>query len=178
MVGAHPPKPGRIALYSCRPMRGKVLAPATGERHTAAGQPETAGRSTSIYIPVTAGPDLLHRCLRAVVEHTARAVAVTLVGEGPADPGIERFLDELDREVGYTTATGPEGVVAQLNKALEERDDDVVLLGSHAVVSEGWLERLAEAARSDTTVATASALGNNAGVAVGAGAPTSRCRLT
>ena len=118
----------------------------------------------SIYIPLTAGPDLLHRCLRAVVEHTARAVEVTLVGEEPADPGIERFLDELDREVGYTTTTGSEGVVAQLNRALQERDDDVVLLAGHAVVSEGWLERMAAAGRSDTTVATASALGNNAGL--------------
>jgi glycosyltransferase involved in cell wall biosynthesis len=151
-------------------MRGKVLAPATGERHTAAGQPETAGRSTSVYIPLTAGPDLLHRCLRAVVEHTARAVDVTLVGEGPTDLGIERFLDELDREVGYMTTTGAEGVVAQLNKALQEGDDDVVLLAGHTVVFEGWLERMAAAGRSDTTVATAGALGNNAGI-LSVGAP-------
>jgi glycosyltransferase involved in cell wall biosynthesis len=121
--------------------------------------------SVAVCIPVTGTLETLYRCIRSVAEHTPEDVPVLIADQAPADPALERFLSELDRRFRYLQLDDSPGEVALANAALDATAKaDCVLLASHAIVFEGWLERLGEAARSDTTVATASALGNNAGL--------------
>jgi len=84
---------------------------------------------------------------------------------GGEDPEVERFLSTLERRLHHVRLLDSAGPVTLANAALgASAGADVVLLASHALVFDGWLERLSDAARSDTTVGTASALGNNAGL--------------
>ncbi len=125
-----------------------------------------AGRgSVAVCIPVTGALDMLYRCIRSVAEHTPGDVPVVIVDRAPTDPALERFLSDLDRRFRLIQLSGSLGEATLANAALDATGKaDCVLLASHAVVFEGWLERLSEVGRSDTTVATASALGNNAGL--------------
>jgi glycosyltransferase involved in cell wall biosynthesis/methylmalonyl-CoA mutase cobalamin-binding subunit len=121
--------------------------------------------SVAVCIPVAGALEMLYRCIRSVADHTPQDVPVVITDQAPADPVLERFLSELDRRFRFLQLDHSPGEVALANAALDATAKaDCVLLASHAVVFEGWLERLSEAGRSDTTVATASALGNNAGL--------------
>jgi glycosyltransferase involved in cell wall biosynthesis len=129
------------------------------------GRPPLDRGSTAVCIPVNAEPDLLHRCLRSVQAHTPSDVPVLVVEEADRDPEVERFLSQLDRELHHIRLTDSPGPISLANAALDACGEaDAVLLSSHAVVFDGWFERLRDAGRSDTTVGTASALGNNAGL--------------
>jgi glycosyltransferase involved in cell wall biosynthesis len=125
---------------------------------------ELSRGTTAICIPVTAGVDLLHRCLETVVAHTPPGTPVLVVDRSQRDPAVERLLSELGRDLHYLVLPGSPGPVAQANAALEAcADADAVLLASHALVFERWLDRLSAAGCSDSTVATASSLSSNAG---------------
>jgi glycosyltransferase involved in cell wall biosynthesis len=92
-------------------------------------------------------------------------VPVLVADQAPADPALAQFLSELDPRFLLVQLEDSPGEVALANAALDAAGKaDCVLLASHAVVFDGWLERLGDAGRSDTTIATASALGNNAGL--------------
>jgi hypothetical protein len=118
-----------------------------------------------VCIPLTEQPELFYQCLHRVLAHTAEEVPVLVADVEGADPAVERFLAELDREVHYMRPSGAPGPVALANVLLRvSARANSVLLASHALVFEGWVERLELGGRSDTTVATVSALGNNAGV--------------
>ena len=121
--------------------------------------------STAICLPVTTTPDLLYRCLHAVLAHTPRQVPVLVVEAGDGDPAVARFLSSLDADLHHIRLPDSAGPVGLTNAAVAAAGEaDIVLLPSHAVVYGGWLERMLAAGRSDTTVGTASALGNNAGL--------------
>jgi glycosyltransferase involved in cell wall biosynthesis len=133
--------------------------------HEPAAQDFAQRGETAICIPVTSSADLLHRCIQSVAAGTPADVPVLVVDAAPADPALARFLGELDRGVHYMAVTGETDPVALAAAGLEALGEaDSVLLASHAVVPDGWLGQLLDAARSDTTIATASALGNNAGL--------------
>jgi glycosyltransferase involved in cell wall biosynthesis len=121
--------------------------------------------SAAVCIPVTGPLDLLYRCIGSVLAHTRAEVPVLVLDDSPPDPMLERFLSELDREVHRLMLPDSAGPVALANAGLSAVGEaDVALLSSHALVFDGWFERLSEAGRSDTTIATASTLGNNAGI--------------
>jgi glycosyltransferase involved in cell wall biosynthesis len=119
---------------------------------------------TAVCIPITSGVDLLQRCLESVAAHTPNDTPVLIVDGTPHDPVTRDFMGELQRAFHYLPLADSAGPVQLANAGLRAcADADVVLLASHTLVFEGWLERISDAGRSDTTVATASALGNNAG---------------
>jgi glycosyltransferase involved in cell wall biosynthesis len=121
--------------------------------------------SIAVCIPVTASLDLLYRCIGSVAAHTSPDVPIVLVDESPADPALERFLSDLGRRITTIRLPAASGPVALAKAGLAKcAHADTVLLSSHALVFEGWLERLSAAGRSNTTVGTASALGNHAGL--------------
>jgi glycosyltransferase involved in cell wall biosynthesis len=121
--------------------------------------------AVAVCIPVTTEPDLVYRCVHSVVAALPPDVPVVVVEDGGADPAIERLLDELERETRHVRLTDSPGHVALTNAGIAACGAaDVVLVASHALVSGDWFERLREAARSDSIVGTASALGNNAGL--------------
>jgi glycosyltransferase involved in cell wall biosynthesis len=122
--------------------------------------------STAICIPVDGSLDVLYRCLRDVVTKTPDNVPVLVVDRLPADPALARFLTGLERGIHQMTLPDSgAGPVALANAGLSAvAKADVVLLSSHALVPEGWIGRLSEAGCSDTTVGTASAFGDRAGL--------------
>jgi glycosyltransferase involved in cell wall biosynthesis len=122
--------------------------------------------SVAVCIPVTGPVDLLNRCLHSVNGSTARGTPVLIVEESPREPAVKRLLSSLDLDAHHLVLADSPGPVAVANAALEAcAPADVVLLASHAIVFEEWLDRICAAGRSDSTVGTVSALGNNAGLA-------------
>jgi glycosyltransferase involved in cell wall biosynthesis len=125
---------------------------------------ENGRGSTVVCIPVTAEPELLYRCLQNVVAHTAADTPVLVVDARSADPALDRFLAELDHKIHHLGVPEAAGPVELANAAMDACGAaDVVLLASHALVFDGWLERLCIAAQDGQATATASALGNYAG---------------
>ncbi len=118
----------------------------------------------AVCIPVTAPSELLRRCLQNVAAHSPADTPVLVASAGPADPALERFIAGLGRDVRHLTEPAPAGPVELANAAVAAAGEaDVVLLASHALVFDGWLERLCAAGNSAKVVGTASAFGNNAG---------------
>lgn len=87
--------------------------------------------------------DAFERCVRSILAHTSPEVRVIVTGGGAgaeSDPRVEAL------------AGAPAEIAAAAAPA------DLVLLDGAHLVGPGWLEGLRDAAHSDTTVATASAL--------------------
>ena len=171
MVGAHPPKPGQDR---------SVLLPSHARQGTGSSDRRAAYRcwATRDSRPLDVGLHPRHRRSGPAPPVPARGGRAHCAGRR-GDPGRGGTPRPGDRTVpGRAGSRGRlhdhdgsrgRGRAAR-TKPCKKRDDDVVLLAGHAVVFEGWLERMAAAGRSDTTVATAGALGNNAGI-LSVGAP-------
>jgi glycosyltransferase involved in cell wall biosynthesis len=136
---------------------------ATQSVHSA--QPAMLRRGeVAVCIPVVTLPDLFYGCLRSVLAHTLADVPVVVCLGDSEDPEVGHFLEEVDRDLTVVAVAGLPGEVDVAAAALKAcAPADPVLLPSHALVFEGWLDRVTRAARSDTTVGTVSTLGNNAG---------------
>ncbi len=130
----------------------------------ASGQALPRG-SAAVCIPVTTAPDLLYRCIRSLLEEVPADVPLVIVEGAGGDPAVGRFLEEIDRDTVHVVEQGTPTEVELANAGLGACGAaDVVLLASHAVVGDGWFDRLRDAARSDSIVGTVSTLGNNAGL--------------
>jgi glycosyltransferase involved in cell wall biosynthesis len=115
-------------------------------------------RETVVYIVVTHAGQAVERRLPSVGDRMPADVTITLI-EAPERPPIGEHLAGLGREVQRLWPRGAPSPVALANTALmASASADVVLVASDALVPPGWLERIRNAGRSDTTVATASAL--------------------
>ncbi len=88
-----------------------------------------------------------------------RAVSVLIAADDPQDQ-IARCVESVGAHVPAATAVLViASTAAAVNRELERlAPSDVVVLDEASLVSEGWLERLREAACEDTNIATASAL--------------------
>jgi len=124
--------------------------------------------SVSVVIPVYGAHDLFVQCLQSVLRHTPEDVPVLVADDASVDPASRRFLDSLAASSAYPHRLiyfrQPEnaGFAANVNDAFATLDRaDVVVVNSDCVVGPAWLERLREAALSDTLVATATALTNH-----------------
>ena len=119
---------------------------------------------TAVCVAAASAAGLVQRCIRRVAEHTAPDVPIVIAAESPGE-GLARFLGTVERDLFFLALPAPAREAALAGVALDAcADADAVLLASHAAVSEGWLDRLRAAGSSDATVATASALGSDAGV--------------
>jgi glycosyltransferase involved in cell wall biosynthesis len=121
--------------------------------------------STAVCIPLIEHPELFRRCLDNLVAHTDAAAPVLVIEPDDADTCVEQLLSEHDREIHHLRVTAADGAVGLANAALSACSEaDVLLLAGHALVFKGWLGRMSDAGRSDSTVGTASALGNDGGL--------------
>lgn len=122
--------------------------------------------SPVVVIPVYDSYDDVVCCLGAVVTHTSSTIAVLIVDDGGADRRVMHLLSsvspDLDREIVVLQHDNNEGFVRSCNDAFAATPGrDVVILNSDVVVGAEWLERLAAAALSSDSVATASTLTNH-----------------
>ncbi len=111
-------------------------------------------------------PDL-QRCLSAVERHTRfDRHRLLVVADGPLPEGPERLVagmaERLPRAVVRLAHPERRGYPAAANTGIRASGRDVVLLNSDTEVTEGWLEKLHQAAYSASDVATATPFSNNA----------------
>ncbi|MEA2683750.1 MAG: hypothetical protein QOK05_2078 [Chloroflexota bacterium] len=121
-----------------------------------------------VCIPAYGAYHHLVQCLRSVLMHTAADIPILVADDASPDHKIGDLLPELesagllDRELIYSRQPANVGFVENVNSALAAAAPaDVVILNSDCVVADGWLDGLHQAAYSDTSVATATALTNN-----------------
>ena len=120
-----------------------------------------------VAIPVFGALDLFEACLRSVVAHTGASVQVLVADDATPGGGVAELLREHagEHRVHHLLQPRNAGFVENVDSALRAAAPaDVVVLNSDCEVAAGWLEGLRDAARSDTRVATASALTNRGSI--------------
>ena len=133
-------------------------------RRIVAGEPlKTSRGEVVVCIPVYGQHDLVLRCLDGVLRHSDADVKVLVADD--ASPDGELQLPE-DPRIVYLRQTENVGFPRNVNAAFAAAAPaDVVVLNSDCEVGPEWLERLREAAYSDSLVATATALTNHGSIA-------------
>jgi GT2 family glycosyltransferase len=91
---------------------------------------------------------------------------VVLIDDASTEKGIANLLRAFESSVPFrVTVVANEqnlGFVRTVNRGIALTRRDVVLLNSDTVTTAGWLDRLQEAAESDTRIATVTPFSNNA----------------
>jgi GT2 family glycosyltransferase len=127
--------------------------------------------SPTIIVPCYGNAADVRRCLTSVRRHWASGPAdARLIVIDDASPGaeVQAVLDEVfAEEPGEVTRLRNEvnaGFAGTVNRGFEESDGDVVLLNTDAVVTDGWLTRLMEAASEGHDIATVTPLTNEGSI--------------
>lgn len=120
----------------------------------------------TIIVPVHDGWEVLNACIKSLMRTVTAPHRVEFVDDASRDPRVRPALEAA-------IATHPDrfalvlqdrnlGFVGSVNAAMARTRDDVVLLNSDTVVTEGWLDRLLACRDSDPRIATATPFSNNA----------------
>jgi len=134
----------------------------------AGGALDVARGDTVVCVPLYGGHDHFRRCLRSLLEHTPTDVPILIADDCTPEPASRAFVDDLEQRgvlshaVVWMRAEQNSGFVGNVNSAFAaSAPADVIIVNSDVTVAENWFEGMREAARSDTTVATATALTNH-----------------
>ena len=124
------------------------------------------GRNITVLVPVYNAFDDVQRCVASLIRNTTRPVTLLLIDDASPDdrigPLLESFAASSD-QITLSTNSANLGFVATVNAGFAQRpDDDVIILNSDTEVPPRWVELFA-AAGADPTVATVTAMSNNAG---------------
>jgi glycosyltransferase involved in cell wall biosynthesis len=116
--------------------------------------------STVICIPLSVADERALATIASVVEHSDPAVPILLAGDSESITEItEGSLAELLKQRTLCLAVREGGEVLAVNEAMRaSAAADVALVVPGCLVSSEWLQRLREAATSDSIVASSSAL--------------------
>ncbi len=122
-----------------------------------------------VCIPVYGAHEQFVTCLHSVLTHTPADVHILICDDASPDVRSRELVARLEREgetehtLLYMRQEHNVGFPANVNAAFAAAAPaDVVVLNSDCVVAAGWLTGLRDAAYSDSRVATATALANNA----------------
>ena len=121
-----------------------------------------------ICIPWTDEPEAASRTLAGIVAHTAPQAPIVLAGWAKRDleqaeisaPGS----GEHQRSITTLEVGSQWGFAAAVNAAIAATSGDLVVVAPGVLVGPQWLERLRAAAHCDSTVASATPLGDHAGM--------------
>ena len=121
----------------------------------------------SVIVPVYRGAVETERCLASVRDHAASLTVpfeLVIIDDASPEPAVRAELERFAAEpnsVEVTLLRNPDnvGFVASANRGIGHADGDVVLLNADTVVTAGWLDALADAARGED-VATVTPLTN------------------
>lgn len=119
-----------------------------------------------VVVPIYNAAAELKTCLDALATRLPDRAALQLVDDASSQAEVSELLRShpIASRSG-TTVTRNEsnlGFVGSVNRALARSRNDVALLNSDTVVTDGWLDRLAVCAESDRRIATATPFSNNA----------------
>jgi GT2 family glycosyltransferase len=160
------PQSFTISVHGNRIFGLRVAGNERAREHTQAeiGSPQSAG--PTVIVPVYADYPATRACLDSLLAAVKGSPTsrILLVDDATPDKAINRYLADLQGHPLIEILTNREnaGFVGSVNRALSQiKGGDVVLLNSDTVVPIGFVERLAEAARSASDIGTVTPLSNN-----------------
>jgi GT2 family glycosyltransferase/glycosyltransferase involved in cell wall biosynthesis len=126
----------------------------------------------SVIVPVYEGLDEIEACIDSVARHagsTKTPFELVLIDDASPTPAVATFLESVTTRhanipVRLVRNDANRGFVASVNRGIAMTEGDVVLLNSDTVVTDGWLDRLASAARTEPDVATVTPLTNHGSI--------------
>ncbi len=127
---------------------------------------DVAAPEVAIVVPVYNAPDLVQRCLDAVLAHTTGRARLIVIDDASPDPAVAPLLARYARleRVRVLRNDSNRGFTATANRGISRAGAaDVVLLNADAEVGPNWLQGLRRAAQAGAQVATATAVSDNAG---------------
>jgi O-antigen biosynthesis protein len=132
--------------------------------------PDRSPGPVDVVVPVYGAAAELAACLASLLRHTdLDRHRLVLVIDGPQESAVEQALAAVAGrpESQVTVLRYPErrGFVGSVNRGMAASDRDVVLLNSDTEVTARWVEKLQEAAYSDSAIATVTPFSNNATIA-------------
>ena len=150
-----------------RPRRADSLPNASqGKEPQRMSDSNTVIRRADVIVPVYRDTAMTIRCLKSVLEKSGEVLnRLVVVNDCSPEPDLPAALEALARSDGRVVVLKTplnRGFIAACNLGLAERTGDAALLNSDTVVTEGWLDELAEVAHLCDRTASASPLSNNA----------------
>ena len=121
-------------------------------------------KEISVIIPVHNGLRVLIPCIESVIKWSTEPYEIIVVDDFSSDKEIKKYLKQISKIPNVKIIENQEnlGFVKSINKGLENSKNDVVLLNSDTLVTEGWLDKIYSCAYSHSKIAAVSPLSNNA----------------
>ncbi|MGB9498500.1 MAG: glycosyltransferase family 2 protein [Dissulfuribacterales bacterium] len=127
-----------------------------------------AQKHVTIIVPVYNAYEELKNCIKSVISKTRYPYRLLIIDDASSDDRISTLLASYSATYSNVCVEYNKknlGYTATINKGCGLAGvDDVVLLNSDTQVTEGWLKKLSECARSNPRTATVTPLSNAAGV--------------
>ncbi|MEE9315900.1 MAG: glycosyltransferase, partial [bacterium] len=117
-------------------------------------------RKYDIIISVYEGLPYLRQCINSVLKNTKHPYNLVIVDDGN-NPIIKEYLRTI-KSARIITNKKNLGWLKSCNIGIENTENDVVLLNSDTMVTEGWLEKMDRCAYSDSRIGMVNPLSNNA----------------
>jgi len=117
-------------------------------------------RTYDIIIPAYGALPYLRQCINSVLENTKHPYNLVILDDG-SNPIIKEYLRTI-KSARIITNEKNIGWLRSCNIGIENTENNVVLLNSHTMVTEGWLEKMDRCAYSDSRIAMVNPLSNNA----------------
>lgn len=100
-----------------------------------------------IIVPVYANYEEIRDCVESVIKYTDRSrYNLILINDRGPEPEVTEYLNQLkDPNIIVCTNEKNLGFVKTVNRGMRMSENDVVLLNSDTLVTDSWLENMAEA---------------------------------
>jgi O-antigen biosynthesis protein len=122
----------------------------------------------TIIVPVFNAYEELKNCLESLIHKTQPPYRLLLIDDASTDVRIRPLLQQYESTYPYVITIFNNknlGYTATINKGcVRAGPDDVVLLNSDTQVTQNWLKKMSDCAKSDPRVASVTPLSNAAGV--------------
>lgn len=119
----------------------------------------------AVIIPVHNAAQALANCLESVLLTTPQTAEVLILDDASDDPAVQPLIREYLGKAGpawrLEQQTRNLGFVATVNRGMQMTENNVVLLNSDTIVTDGWLQGLQRCLAAGDNIATATPWTNN-----------------
>jgi GT2 family glycosyltransferase len=119
-----------------------------------------------IVMPVYNGYECIGDCINSIFRHTDLTFhSLVMIDDKSTDPKVSDYLSALaenntGRHLKILSNVENLGFVKTINRGMQSATEDVIILNSDTIITDGWVEKLQRAAYSKPRVATATPLSN------------------
>jgi len=117
-------------------------------------------RTYDIIIPVYGALPYLEQCIKSILKNTKHPYNLIIIDDGNA-PLIKEYLRTI-KSARIITNKKNLGWLKSCNIGIENSENNVILLNSDTLVTEGWLEKMDRCAHSDSRIGMVNPLSNSA----------------